>query len=112
MHNGLVAKKKNRPYFPQKTYLKQNDPLQTTAAKVRKTLITKILDQRKSELDKLSIKHKDSTTTDMKQLRESNKVVLIFALRRSTTPNTAKIHQMLSGIKHHTEVKTAASVLV
>ena len=71
-----------------------------TAEKVRKTLIAKTLDQRKSELDELSIKHKESAITDMKQLTESNKAVLIFATGRSTTPNAAKIHQMLSGIKH------------
>jgi hypothetical protein len=63
-------------------------------------LIAKILDQRKSEPEELSIKYEDSAITYMKQLTESNKAVLMFTPGRSTTLTTAKIHQMLGGAKH------------
>jgi len=53
--------------------------LQTTSEKVRKTLIAKVLYQRKYELDELSIKYKESAIIYMKQLTESNKAVLIIA---------------------------------
>jgi predicted ATPase len=74
--------------------------LKKTSEKVRTTLVAKILDQRKSELDDLSIKYKQSAITDMQQLIEPNKAVLIFAPGRSTTLTAAKIHQMLSAIEH------------
>jgi hypothetical protein len=63
-------------------------------------LVAKILDQRKSEIDDLSIKYKESAITDMEQMIESHKAVLIFAPGRSTTLTAAKIHQMLSATKH------------
>jgi len=63
-------------------------------------LVAKILDQRKSELDDLSIQYKESAITDMKQLIEPHKAVLIFAPGRSNTLTAAKIHQMLSVTEH------------
>jgi hypothetical protein len=62
-----------------RTNLKENDPLQTTSEKVSKTLIAKILYQRKYQLDELSIKYKVSAITYMKQLTEANKAVLMIA---------------------------------
>ena len=59
-----------------------------------------ILDQRKSELDILSIKYKQSAITDIQQLIEPQRAVLIFAPGRSTILTAAKIHQMLSAAKH------------
>jgi hypothetical protein len=47
-------------YFLKETNLKENGPLQTTSEKVRKTLIAKIMDRRKSKLDELIIKYKES----------------------------------------------------
>jgi L-rhamnose mutarotase len=86
-------------------YLKEtnsldNDPFWKTSLKIRTTNLTKILDQRKSELDSLSIKYKESAISYMKQLTELNKAVLIFAPGRSTTLTAAKIHQRLSTTKH------------
>jgi len=90
----------NCNYFLRETNSKENDPLRKTSEKVRPTLVSQVLDQRKFELDDLIIKYKLSAITDMKQLTETNKAVLIFAPGRSTTPTAAKIHQMLSGTKH------------
>ena len=78
----------------------ENDPLRHTSEKVRTTLVAKILDQRKTELDDLSIKYKQSAITDMEQMIERHKALLIFAPGRSTTLTAAKIHQMLSATKH------------
>jgi len=86
--------------FLKDTNSKENDPLQKTNEKVRTILVAKLLDQRESELDHLSIKYKQSAITDMKQLIEPHKAVLIFAPGRSTTLTAAKIHQMLSDTKH------------
>ena len=61
---------------------------------------TKEQDQRKSELDDLIIKFKKSAITDMKQLTEPNKAVLIFAPGNSNSLTAAKIHQMLSDTEH------------
>ena len=58
------------------------------------------MDQRNSELNELSIKYEESAITDMKQLTESQKVVLILAPGSSTTLTAAKIHQMLSDTEH------------
>jgi hypothetical protein len=91
---------KDSSYFLQETNLKENDPLIRTSEKVRKTLITRILDQRKSELDDLSIKYKESAITDLKQITEPQKAVLIFAPGSSTTLTAAKIHQMFSDTEH------------
>ena len=90
----------NCNYFLKETNSKENDPLRKTSEKVRTTLVANILDQRKSELDELSIKYKQSTITDMEQMIESHKAVLIFAPGRSTTLTAAKIHQMLSATKY------------
>ena len=92
--------KKDSSYFLQENNLKENDPLQTTSEKVMKTLVAKKLDQRKSELDDLNIKYKESAITDMKQLTELHKAVLIFAPGSSTTLTVTKIHQMLSDTEH------------
>ena len=45
----------NCNYFLEDTNSKENDPLRKTSEKIRTTLVAKILDQRKSELDDLSI---------------------------------------------------------
>ena len=90
----------NCDYFVQDTNCKETDPLGKTSEKVRTTLVAKILDQRKSELDDLSIKYKESAITDMKQLIEPHKAVLMFASGRSNTLTAVKIHQMLSATEH------------
>ena len=64
-------------------YLKEtisldNDPFWKTSQKIRVINLAKILDQRKSELDHLSTKYKESAIADMKQLTELHNVVLIF----------------------------------
>ena len=92
--------KKDYSHFLQETNPKENDPLQTTSEKLMKTSVAKKLDQRKSELDELNIEYKPSALTDMKQLTEPHKAVLIFAPGRSTTLTAAKIHQMLSATEH------------
>jgi len=92
--------KKDYSHFLQETNPKENDPLQTTSEKLMKTSVAKKLDQRKSELDELNIEYKPSALTDMKQLTEPHKAVLIFAPGRSTTLTAAKIHQMLNGTLH------------
>ena len=90
----------NCNYFLQDSNCKETDPLGKTSEKVRTTLVAKILDQRKSELDDLSIKYKESAITDMKQLIEPHKAVLMFASGRSNTLTAVKIHQMLSATEH------------
>jgi hypothetical protein len=90
----------NCNYFLQDTNCKQNDPIRKTTDKVRTTLVAKILDQRKSELDDLSIKYKQSALTDMEQMIETHNSLLIFATGQSTTLTAAKIHQILSATKH------------
>ena len=90
----------NCNYFLKETNSKGNDPLLKTSEKVRPTLVAKILDQRKFELYDLRIKYKQPAITDMKQLIEPHKAVLIFAPGRSTTLTAAKIHQMLSDTEH------------
>jgi hypothetical protein len=87
-------------YFLQDTNCMENDPLRKTSDKVRTTLVAKILNQRKSELDDLSIKYKQTAITDVKQLIEPHKSLLIFAPGRSTTLTAVKIHQMLSTTKY------------
>jgi len=78
----------------------KNDPLIKTSEKVKTTLLAKVLDQRKSELDELSIKYKESAITEMKQLTKSHKALLIFTPGISTTITAAKVHQMLSDTEH------------
>ena len=90
----------NCNYFLQDKNCKEIDPLRKTSENVRTTLVVKILDQRKSELDELRIKYKQSVIADMKQLIEPHKAVLLFAPGRSTTLPAAKIHQMLCATKH------------
>jgi hypothetical protein len=68
----------------QDTNSRENNPLWKTSDKVKPTLVAKILDQRKSELDELSIKYKQSAITNMKQLIQPHKAVLIFAPGSST----------------------------
>jgi peroxiredoxin len=74
--------------------------LQKTSGKLRTTLVAKVLEQKKFELDDLSIKYEESAITYMKQLTQPNKAVLMFAPGQSTTLTAAKIHQMLSCTKH------------
>ena len=90
----------NCNYFLQDTNCKKNDPLLKTSEEVRPTLVAKVLDQRKSQLDYLRIKYKQSAIKDMKQLIQSHNAVLIFAPGPSTTLTAAKIHQMLSATEH------------
>ena len=82
------------------TNSRENDPLRKTSETVKPTLAAKILDQRNSELDELSIKYEAYAITDMKHLTETHKVALIFAPGSSTTLTAAKIHQMLSDTEH------------
>jgi hypothetical protein len=51
---------------------RENDLLRKTSEKVKPTLVAKILDQRKSELDELSVKYEESAITYMKQLTEAH----------------------------------------
>ena len=60
----------HKNFFLKDTNCKHNDPLRKTSEKVSIILLAKILDQRKSELDDLSIKYKRSAITDMKQVIE------------------------------------------
>jgi len=90
----------NSNYFLKETNSKENDPLRKTSEKVRTAFVSKILDQRKSELDDLSIKYKESAITNIQQLIEPHKAVLIFAPGRSTTLTAAKIHKMFSNTAH------------
>jgi len=69
----------NRNHFLIDTNSKQHALLEKTKEKLRTTLVAKILDQTKSELDYLSIKYKQSAISDMKQLIEPYKTVLLFA---------------------------------
>ena len=87
-------------YFLKESNSRENDPLRKTSEKVKPTLVAKILDQRKSELEELSIKYKESAITDMKQLTETQKAVLIFAPGSSTTLTVAKIHQIFGDTGH------------
>jgi hypothetical protein len=90
----------NCNYFLRENNCIENDPLRKTSEKVITTSVAKILDQRKSDLDDLNIEYKPSAITDVKQLIEDHKAVLIFTPGRSTTLTAAKIHQMLSATKH------------
>jgi len=90
----------NFNYFLKERNTKEHDLLEKTKEKVRTNLVAKILDQRKSEIDDLSVKYKESAITDVEQMIEPHKAVLIFAPGRSTTLTAAKIHQMLSARKH------------
>jgi hypothetical protein len=87
-------------YFLKETNSKENDPLEKTLEKGRKTMVAKRLDQRIFELNELGNKYKQSATTDMKLLTEPHNTVLIFYPGRSTTPTAAKVHQMQSATKH------------
>jgi len=82
------------------TNCREKDPLRKTSETVKPTLAAKILDQRKSALNELSIKYEESAITDMKQLTESHKAVLKFAPGSSSSLTAAKIHQMLSDTEH------------
>jgi hypothetical protein len=90
----------NSNYFLKETNSKEYDLLEKTKEKVRTDLVTIISDHRKSELDDLRIKYKESAVTELKQMIEPHKTVLMFAPGRSTTLTAAKIHQMLSATKH------------
>jgi hypothetical protein len=90
----------HKNFFLKDINSKENAPLRKTSKKVKPTIVAKVLDQRKSELDELSIKYKQPAITDMKQLTEPHKAVLIFAPGSSTTLTTAKIHQMLGATEH------------
>jgi hypothetical protein len=79
---------------------RERDPLWKTLEEVRHKPIAKILDQRKSEIDELIIKYKESAITELKWQMQSHKPVLIFAPGRSTTLTAAKIHQMLGDTRH------------
>jgi TATA-box binding protein (TBP) (component of TFIID and TFIIIB) len=91
---------KDTAYYLQETNRKENDPLQKTSEKIRTTILAKILDQRKSELDSLCVKYNQSAITYMKHLTEPHQAVLIFAPGRSTTLAAAKIHQVLNATKY------------
>jgi hypothetical protein len=90
----------HKNFFLKNINSRKNDPLRKTSEKVKPTLVAKILDQRKSELDELSIIYEEPSIRYMKQLTETHKAVLIFAPGRSTTLTTAKIHQILSDTEH------------
>jgi len=60
-------------YFLKDINCMQNDHLRKTSEKVRNTLIAKVLDRRKSELDDLSIKYEEYAITCIKQLTEPHK---------------------------------------
>jgi hypothetical protein len=83
-------------FLPEAHQLQREQPLRKTSKKAKINLVAKLLDQKKSELDKLSIKYKQFAITDMKQLTETHKAVLIFSPGSSTTLTTAKIYQVLS----------------
>ena len=91
---------KDYSYFIQETNQKENDPLQKTSEKLRERSIAKKLDEWRSQLDNPRIKYEESAITYTKQLRESNKAVLIFAPGRSTTLTATKIRQMLNDTPH------------
>jgi hypothetical protein len=69
----------NCNYSLRETNSKENDLLRKTSEEVRPILVAKVLDQRKFELEDLNIRYEESAITDMKQLTETNKGVLIFA---------------------------------
>jgi hypothetical protein len=87
-------------FFLKDTNCEKNDPLRTTIGVEITNLLEKIIDPRKSELDKVSVKYIETVIMDMKQLTEPHKAVLIFAPGRSTTLTAAKIHQMLNDTGH------------
>ena len=78
----------HKHFFLKDTNCKQNDPLRKTSEKVSTSLLAKILDQRKSVVDDLSIKYKRSAIKDMKQVIEPRKSVLILGAGISTTLTT------------------------
>jgi hypothetical protein len=55
----------NCNYFLKETKNKENEPLWKTSGKLRTTLVTKVLEERKFELDELSIKYEESAITYM-----------------------------------------------
>ena len=87
-------------FFLKDTNCEKNDHLRKAIGVEISNLLEKIIDPRKSELDKLSIKYEEPAIRDMKQLTESHKSVLIFAPGRLTTLTAAKIHQMLNDTEH------------
>jgi ankyrin repeat protein len=90
----------NKNFFLTDTICKENDPLRRALEEVRTTLAEEVLNQRKSELDQLGVTYKESAITDMKELIQPHKALLMFAPGRSTTLTAAKIHQMLSDTQH------------
>ena len=78
---------------------KDEDPWLKTVKKVM-TSVKNILDQRKSDLDDLSIKYKESAIREMEKLIKPHKAVLILAPGRTTTLTAAKIHQTLGATEH------------
>jgi hypothetical protein len=90
----------NENFVLKDTNSRENKLLLKISEKLRPILVGKLLDQRKSELDKLSIKYKHSAIGDMKQLIKTHKAVLIFAPGSLNTLTAAKIHETLSATKH------------
>jgi hypothetical protein len=78
----------------------EKDPLLKTSLHVKLLILSEVFSQRISELDKLSIKYKESSITDMKQLTEPYKALLIRVSEPQTTFTAAKIHQMLGDVQH------------
>jgi len=74
-------------------FLKDTNSKEMTKHKVRTTLVVKILDQRKSELEDLSIKNEEYAIICMKQMTETHKAVLIIAPGSSTSLTAAKNHR-------------------
>jgi len=58
----------NSNYFLKETNSKEYDLLEKTKETVRTKLVPKILDQRRSELEDLSIKYEESAIRDMQQI--------------------------------------------
>jgi hypothetical protein len=90
----------NFNFYLKETNKKTDDPLQQTSEKVTLNIFAKALDQRKIELDELSIKYNHSAIHSMEQQTQYNKAVVLFAPGQSTTLTTAKVHQMLSTKEH------------
>jgi len=86
--------------LPARNQLQRERPSEKNFRKTETHFGSKEQDQRKSELDDLSVKYKQSAIAYMKQLTETHRAVLIFAPGSSTTLTTAKIHQMVSDTEH------------
>jgi hypothetical protein len=86
--------------LPARHQLQGERPFAEDIKKTENHFGSKEQEQRKSELDELSTKYKQSALTHMKQLIQSHKAVLIFFPGSSNSLIVAKIHQMLRATKH------------